>query len=63
MGKILVIAKVQGFEKVVMLPLGYVKFKWKMWDYDLDFKATLSQGFFFLNLPFGKFSLEKKFDL
>jgi hypothetical protein len=27
MGKILVIAKVQGFEKVVMLPLGYVKFK------------------------------------
>jgi hypothetical protein len=39
-------AKGEGFEKVVMLPLGYIKFKWKMLDYNLDFKATLSQGFF-----------------
>jgi hypothetical protein len=27
MGKILVMAKGEGFEKVVMLPLGYIKFK------------------------------------
>jgi hypothetical protein len=46
---------------MVMLPLGYIKFKWKVLDYNLDFKATLSQGFFLL--AFWKFLTQKKVDL